>query len=311
MHRQWARVGYTPSARKAVFRGVSFPKLPDGVFWQHNPIYRELQFSPFAMSEANLPAYIRALIRFKPDFLHGYPSAIDILSEYILRNSLTNEFPPIKAALLGSEGAIPGQKSRIERAFNTQIFSWFGHSERLILAGCCEKNDTYHHFPDYGILEIVSEEDTACAADGDRGELVGTGLLNRCMPLIRYRTGDFASRLPPQCDCGRCWDRFTDVEGRWKQDMVIGHGGARISIAALNMHGPLFERVTRYQYYQDQVGRCQIRIMVAPGFTEKNRLGIESAYRDKVGNQLDISVTITEDIPLTPLGKLKLLDSKL
>ena len=31
-------------------------------------------------------------------------------------------------------------------------------------------------------------------------------------------------------------------QGRWKQDMVVGQKGSRISIAALNMHGPLFER---------------------------------------------------------------------
>ncbi len=311
MHRQWARVGYSPRARKAVFRGVSFPDLPEGVFWQYNPIYREIQFSPFAMSEMNLPAYIDALIRFKPVFLHGYPSAIDILSEYVLRNDLTRKLPPIKAALLGSEGMIEGQRSRIERAFNTRVFSWYGHSERVLLAGGCEVNESYHHFPDYGILEMVSDNGTPCNEVGDRGELIGTGLLNRCMPLIRYRTGDVASRLAPQCECGRCWDHFENVKGRWKQDMVIGHDGAQISIAALNMHGPLFERVTRYQYHQDRVGICDLRIMIAPGFTEADRLGIERAYRDKVAGQLEISVRIVEDIPLTERGKLKLLDSEL
>jgi len=311
MHRQWSRVGYFPGSRKAVFRGVSFPNLPKGVYWQYNPIYREIQFSPFAMSEENLPAYIRALIRYRPAFLHGYPSAIDIVSEYILRNDLTKDLPPIKAVLLGSEGMVEGQASRIARAFNTRVFSWYGHSERVILAGGCEANNSYHHFPDYGILEMIAENNTACEHEGDRGELIGTGLLNRSMPFIRYRTGDFATRLGPECECGRCWDRFTNVEGRWKQDMIIGHRGAKISIAALNMHGPLFERVTRYQYYQDRIGECELHIMVAPGFGEEDRLQIERAYRDKVRDQLRLSVKIVGDIPLTDRGKLKLLDSKL
>ena len=62
MHRQWLRVGYTPRQRKATFRGVSFPNLKPGVFWQHNPIYNELQFSPFHMSQANLAAYVNEII---------------------------------------------------------------------------------------------------------------------------------------------------------------------------------------------------------------------------------------------------------
>ncbi|MCK4511160.1 hypothetical protein KAW64_05435, partial [bacterium] len=47
VHRMWSRVGYTPRCRKATFRGVPFPNLRPGVYWQSNPIYNELQFSPF------------------------------------------------------------------------------------------------------------------------------------------------------------------------------------------------------------------------------------------------------------------------
>lgn len=310
MHRQWGRVGYTPRQRKATFRGVSFPNLKPGVFWQHNPIYNEIQFSPFHMSEANLGVYVEQIIRFAPSYFHGYPSALDVLAEYVLRHGLTDKMPPIKAALLGSEGASAGQRDRIEQAFRTRVYSWYGHSERVVLAGECEKNSTYHHFPDYGVLEIIDEYGNACDREGERGEIVGTGLINRCMPLIRYRTEDYATRLESQCECGRCWDRFRDVEGRWKQDMLLGKSGARISLAALNMHGPLFDRVVRYQYYQDTPGDCALKMMVAPQFTEGDRLAIERAYRDKVGCEIQFKILVVDDISLTTRGKLKMLDSK-
>lgn len=311
MHRQWQRVGYTTRHRKATFRGVSFSNLRPGVFWQHNPVYNELQFSPFHMSEGNLEAYIDQILHFAPAYFHGYPSALDVLAEYVLRHRITDKMPPIKAVLLGSEGASEAQRERIEQAFRTRVYSWYGHSERVVLAGECEKNSTYHHFPDYGILEIIDDNDNTCDREGDRGEIIGTGLFNRCMPLIRYRTGDYATRLDSQCDCGRCWDRFTDVEGRWKQDMVIGRSGARISMAALNMHGPLFERVVRYQYYQDKPGICVLKVMVVPEFTERDRTDIAKAYDAKVGNEVQFHVKVVEEIPLTTRGKLKILDSQL
>lgn len=181
----------------------------------------------------------------------------------------------------------------------------------MVLAGECEKTSAYHHFPDYKILEIIDENGDPCEREGERGEIVGTGLFNRCIPLIRYRTGDYATRSEPRCECGRCWDRFTDVEGRWKQDMVIGKNGARISLAALNMHGPMFDRVVRYQYYQDKPGICILKAMGAPGFSERDHQALEHAYRAKVGDELDFVIQEVADIPLTARGKLKLLDSKL
>jgi len=311
MHRQWKRVGYTPSHRKATFRGVAFPNVKPGVFWQHNPIYNELQFSPFHMSENNLKSYVNQIIGFKPSYFHGYPSAIDILAEYVSRHKMTNKMPKIKAVLLGSEGCAPGQRERIENAFRTRVFSWYGHSERVVLAGECEKNNTYHHFPDYGILEIIDEQGRSCEKSGKRGEIVGTSIFNYCMPLIRYRTGDYATRLDTYCECGRQWDRFTDVEGRWKQDMLIGKNGARISIAALNIHGPIFEKVKRYQYVQNEVGICVLNLMVTPSFSEADRIAIEKAYFEKTGNELQWKVETVDDIPLTTRGKHKLLCSSL
>jgi phenylacetate-CoA ligase len=181
----------------------------------------------------------------------------------------------------------------------------------VIFGGECEKNDTYHHFPDYGILEIVDDSGRACTRPGERGELIGTGLNNYCMPLIRYRTGDYATRCESECECGRQWDRFTDVEPHRKQDLVHGKRGEKVSLAALNMHGPLFERVVRYQYCQDTPGICVVKVMPAPGFTEAERSAIEKAYNNKAGDAILFTVEVVCDIPLTTRGKLRMLDSRL
>jgi phenylacetate-CoA ligase len=308
VHRAWRRAGYTPRCRKAAFRGVAFPHLPAGVYWQPNPIYNELQFSPFHMSESTLGAYVDALLGYGPEYLHGYPSAIDMLAEYVLRKGLVGEFAGIRAVLLASEGCTTVQGERIGRAFGARVFPLYGHSERLIMGAPCETTDVYHHTPDYGILELVTEDGSVCTRPGERGELVGTSLLNRALPLVRYRTGDFATLADSECACGRHWDRFADVEGRWKQDMVVGRTGARISTTALNLHGDVFSRVKRYQYSQSEPGICVLRVVAAPGFSEADEDAILSAYRSKVGDELEIQLEVVDDIPLTERGKLKMLE---
>lgn len=311
MHRQWNRTGYTWRSRKATFRGVPFGNLKPGIFWQENPVYNELQFSPFHMTETNLGCYVDKIIEYAPSYFHGYPSSLDSLAEYVLRHNLSSSLPPLSAVFMGSEGATRHQRERIERAFKTRSYSWYGHSERVVLAGECENNSSYHSFPDYGFSELIELNGTVCSEEGSRGEIIGTGFLNRCMPLIRYRTGDFATRLDSRCDCGRHWDRFCDVEGRWQQDMVVGRSGAKMSVAALNMHGPLFDKISRYQYYQDIAGVCVIKVVAAPAFTEVDRLAIQCAYQQKVGDELIFKVVVVEEIPLTPRGKLKVLDSRI
>jgi phenylacetate-CoA ligase len=89
--------------------------------------------------------------------------------------------------------------------------------------------------------------------------------------------------------------------------MLIGKTGARISLTALNMHGPVFERVSRYQYRQREPGRCELRIVGAPGFTGDDRRAIAAAYHAKVGDELDLEVVLVDDIPLTERGKLRML----
>jgi phenylacetate-CoA ligase len=308
VNRMWSRVGYTPRCRKATFRGVPFPELPSDVYWYSNPIYNELRFSPFHMGESTLGLYVDEMLRYDPSYLHGYPSAIDLLAEYILRHDLTGSFPNVRAVLLASEECSTAQAERIGRAFDARVFPMYGHSERLIIAAGCEVSDVYHHTPDYGVLELIKEDGSRCGNPGDRGELVGTGLLNRSLPLVRYRTGDQATLAEPRCDCGRHWDRFTDIEGRWKQEMLDGKTGARISVTALNMHGDIFEHVARYQYYQPGPGRCVLRVMVTPGFSRADEEAILAAYRAKVGDELDMGIEVVDDIPLTERGKLKMLE---
>lgn len=311
MHRQWARVGYSPRSRKATFRGVAFPRASEGVLWQENPVYNEIQFSPFHMNDENLDRYFWKMRAFQPEFLHGYPSAISLVAEFARRNPRALEGIPLRAVLLGSEALFPDQRERIENALGARVYSWYGHSERLILAGECEKTTAYHHFPDYGVVEIVKDDGTLAARPEESGELVGTGLLNRSLPMMRYRTGDRARLLAPACSCGRFFDRFDEVAGRWDQEYVLGSTGSRISTAALNMHGSFFDRVKRYQYVQEEKGKMEIRVLPGEGFSEADSRAIVSAYEKKCGAELEVFVKVVDDIRLTPRGKARRLIQKL
>ncbi|NQT03787.1 MAG: hypothetical protein HQ580_17295 [Planctomycetes bacterium] len=51
--------------------------------------------------------------------------------------------------------------------------------------------------------------------------------------------------------------------------------------------------------------------MVAPDFTEQDRVAIERAYKLKVGEEVQFKIKVINEIPLTALGILKMLDLRL
>jgi phenylacetate-CoA ligase len=297
---QWMRAGYRPGMRKATFRGVAFP---GGQLWQENPVYDELQFSPFAMSEANLPRYAARLAAYAPDFLYGYPSALSLLARYYEAHPEPAP-PPVRALLCGSENVREGQREFLERVFKARFYSWYGMSEKVILAGECEGSTLYHAFPQYGVTEILDGRGALSDAPGAEGELVGTGFMNGAMPFIRYRLGDHARIEGFGCaHCGRAHLLLGPVRGRWIQEMVVGRTGAKISLTALNMHGKVFDGVRRFQFHQKEAGRVILRLVAASSLGEADMARIKDALEKKTGDEVAWSVETVSELPLSPRGK--------
>ena len=304
----WRRVGFTPGDKVVSFRGVEFRGADKGRYWQDNPVYNMLEMSPFHMSEANLQKYVNKIIKFKPKYIHGYPSAVSILANYVKMEA--NEFPPIKAVLAISENIYPGQRELIETAFNARLFSFYGMSEKVIMAPECEYDTRYHAFPEYGVTELVDNEGNP-VNEGGHGELIGTGFLNYCMPFIRYLTGDYAKLSDKKCKCGRNHLLLKDLIGRWRQEMVVGMDGALISIAALNLHSDVMKNVNTFQFKQIEKGEIIVKLVPKEKFDEKDEYIIIKSLRSKVGDNLIITTDIVNKMELTSRGKHKLLVQEL
>ena len=242
----WERVGYRFGDRVISIRGVEFKKADKGIFWQEQPVYNALELSPFHMSYNNLSKYVKIIKNWKPRFIHGYPSAITILAKYIIENRI-KDIPKIRAILLCSEKPYPEQRRIIEKAFNARTFSWYGQSEKVVLAGECEHTTFYHVFPQYGHLELINPRSGEVLEEYNRlGEIVGTSFITRAMPFIRYRTGDLTKLMPiKNCLCGRHYTLIDEVEGRWRQEMIVGKSGTLFSTAAINIHSDVFDKVLR------------------------------------------------------------------
>jgi len=300
----WSRAGYILGDRMISFRGVEFRNADRGVYWQDNPIYNTIEMSPFHISPETMPAYVAKIKKVKPKFIHGYPSAISFFAKYLedAGVSISN----IKAVFAVSENVYPDQRAIIERVFHARFFSFYGMSEKVILAPECEKDTSYHAFPQYGITEILDKNGDP-VGEGECGELVGTGFMNRCMPFVRYRTGDFASFTKEPCNCGRHHLILKDLKGRWDADVVIGKNGAKIPAAAMNFHSEIFKDINKFQFQQVKEGQVSLKIVLKEGISAIDENKLIQQIQTKTGDNLEISVAYVDDIHLSPRGKYKMI----
>lgn len=303
---QWSRIGFSLNSKRVVFRGNKIINKSYVDDW----ITKERRFSSFEMTDEYLGKIWPRIHEFAPDYVYAYPSTALELCKFIEKQN--RKLPKsIKAFLLGSENIYDGQREYIENIIQKRVFLWYGHSEKLVLAGECEKSQIYHAYPQYGFVEFITEKGEK-AKPGEFAEIVGTGFLNTVMPFIRYKTGDYCTYLGDHCPaCGRNFSVFSNIHGRWIQEVLYGFKGNSICMSAINLHSNAMKNVFRFQFFQNEAGKAIVRIMPKDGYSKKDSQIIEKELNDKFAGNIIVKTKIVNDIPLTKMGKYKFIDQKI
>lgn len=301
----WRRAGYFDGARLAVIRGHVISSQASGRIACYDATRDWLLLSSYHLTSARLPEYLEELERFKPDLLHVYPSAALQLAEYLERSGQSWRLP-LRALLCGSERLTLPQKRLLERVFKCRVYRWYGHAERVVLAGEGRHSELFYFWPAYGYVEFGPPD-----ADG-LCEIIGTSFHNLVMPLIRYRTGDYARLADPRTDGDLefPWPAVSDVAGR-EAEFLVSATGRRISLTALNMHDAIFDHLYAVQFYQDTPGQAEFRYVPGPQFDRGRLPAIEARLRQKLGDDFQITLREVTETEKTARGKHRWLVSRL
>jgi len=263
------------------------------------------------MADENMERYLMHIRSIGPCFLHVYPSSVAGLARFIQREGI---HPPgnIRGIIAESETVYPEQQKMVEGVFGCRYLSCYGQSEKLVLAAGCEHCDDYHVWPTYGYFELLDDDGNSVTEPGCRGEIVGTGFINKVTPFIRYRTGDYATYVGDHCEaCGRQHVIIRDIRGHRTQEVLIAHDGSEIPWVALNMHDDTFLHVRQFQFFQNTPGRAVLRIVAADSFTDEDRKRILHNLGRKLDGRVHLTIETVDSIRITPRGKAIYVDQQI
>lgn len=299
----WQRAGYKLETPMAVFRGRVVAPDRNGLRHEYDPLLRHHYYSNFHMNEENMRCYLSHLATVGPCFLHVYPSSVTCLAKLIEHHGIEIG-GDVLGILAGSENLYQDQRELAERVLGARVLSWYGHSEKLVLASECEHSSDYHVWPTYGHLELLDDEGVPIATPGQRGEIVGTGFINTIVPFIRYRTGDYATYVGSKCEaCGREHVILRDLEGRWPQGDLIASDGSPLSMTTLNIHDDTFENVNNYQFCQSSIGKAKLCIVPHRPLSDEEQRRILNSMNKRLQGQVVLELEIRSSLHQTAMGK--------
>lgn len=309
----WGNFGYTLGTKCIELKGAKVARSNRNIFWKYDSLLNLLKMdSDYLNDEKYIQYYLKKIKKFNSNYLFGFPSSIYLLAKQIEENKI-EDFPKIKLIMLASENTYDWQLDYMKRIFGSNnIFYHYGHSEKATLAVKCLNENILHFLPQYGYTEIINKYGET-AKPGELGEIVATSY-NKCFPLIRYKTKDYAIVSNKKCGC--LWENYltvSHVEGRL-QEFIVTKDKRLVSICTMGAaHFKDLSEVLRTQYYQDTKGKLIFRIVPFPNkpIADKTLFNIKYALEEKLEHYVEVDVQIVNSIDTTSSGKQLMIKQKL
>lgn len=278
-------------------------KLPENRDYMISPILKEVIFDAFRIDEEYARKIWVVLKKKNIQYMHCYPSALFQFLKLCKKQNLDVSF--IKACFLASEGVTEVQRHFIKEEMGINIYSFYGHSEKLIMAGNCLECDSYHIEESYGYCELIDECGQVIKESGVMGEMVGTTFSNKYFPLIRYRTGDYSQYAKnSECPLHKKQYRLLDgVIGRWDKSLIYRQDGTTTSVTAMNLHSEIYEHIDGLQYIQEEKGKLRVLVIKNEYFTSDDEKYMIEHHANAMRSKDGVTIEYVDNLIFQQNGK--------
>ncbi len=252
---------YLPLLRKALRRaGVDFSPGPERVclmlVFHHTTTLTYPQVCPVldgaAFLRLNLhPGHwkdpdsrLRYLDYCSPQVYTGTPLSLMELAKFPIKNKP-------RALVSTSMAMLAGTRKQLEEHFQCPLIDLYSMAECRCIAARHD-NGLFELLAHDLFVEILDPQGKLCQP-GEQGEITLTGGRNPYLPLLRYRTGDFAAMVWDQQ--GRPW--LQEIEGRAPVAFAMADGTRRNNMEVTRTLADL--PLTQFSLHQNADGSLDFR----------------------------------------------------
>ncbi|WP_310993545.1 CoF synthetase [Aequorivita marina] len=225
----------------------------------------------------------------------GYVSALEQIIRYCEKNKILGFQCKFSGIITMSEGLSSETRQKLQELFECHVVSRYSNIENGIIAQ--QEIDTDYFLVNTAsyLVEIFHPEKDNLLPDDNLGRIVITDLYNYAMPMIRYDTGDFGSKIERN---GKTY--LKTVEGR-KLDLLFDTSGNIVSSYIMYKNMWQYEEIEQYQLIQIGKKSYEFKVNCPQGFKRESQLVQE--FKTFLGADADFRVTYVEGIPLLSSGK--------
>jgi phenylacetate-CoA ligase len=299
----WEWAGYS-LGNPLVQTGIN-PHRP-GIKKFKDIIFRTKYIQAFSHSEQDV---LKCLESVNNNYsLAGYASSLYVFASIAKKNNLNLTF---KNVVCWGDKLFDHYRSEINEVFGCKVHETYGSAEGLMMAAQKDLEQMYIMTPNV-VLEILDDNGNE-VKDGEMGHVVVTNLNAFAMPLIRYRIGDLAIKLP-----GKSYPLKRELNlpilqkviGR-DTDLIKTQSGKYMVVHSFT---GIFEHVPEIEQFciiQNVLTGITIQYIPAVTFTEDCLEIIKEKILENLKENLEIKFQKVEQIQPSKSGKPQIIISNL
>ena len=241
--------------------------------------------------------------RIHPDTIMCVPSFILKLIDYAEQHGIDYRSSSIRRIIGIGEGlrkqdfSLNLLGSRIKEKWDVDLFATYSSTEMGATFSECPFGCGGHVHPELIIVEIIGDDDLP-VPDGQPGEIVVTTLGVEGMPLLRFRTGDIASKITNRCQCGRYSYRLTPLIGR--KNNMIKFKGTTLYPPAINDVLDNADYVANYviEVSTNNAGTDDVKVKIGlrDGYTEAIVKELKDSFRSRIRVAPEVEVLPMDEV---------------
>lgn len=301
--------GYKLGKKTAWFSGKALLTKRDinrKIFWKTDYFYKVRYYSTFHINRGFLKYYIEDLIKYKPEYLVGFPSTIYELAKYGMEQGIDFPAKTVKAIFPTAESVTPQLRRTIESYFKTSLYDQYASSEGAPFIFEC-KNRNLHMELQSGVFEVLDDHDVP----SNVGRLVITSFTSYGTPLIRYEIGDRIELSNTTCECGNNNPLVKQILGRI-DDYIYSEETGKINLGNISNTLKDVHGIQKFQVIQNQLDSITIKVVIDEVvFSPVEQKKFLRNWRDRVGTVMKVNLEIVEDIPMEKSGKFRMVKNSI